>query len=234
MLPLYQESRRCFNEYGLELTQEVYQKLDRYAEILCETNKVINLTAITDPEDVLIKHFIDSIILTKYIDFKPGSKVIDVGTGAGFPLLPVKIFNDSIDITLMDGLNKRINFLKDLCSELGVEAQCIHGRAELMARDYDYREKYDICVARAVSPMPVLCEYCLGFVKVSGIMCAMKGPSEDINLAQNAVKILGGKISEQIEYDLNKEQRKIVVVKKITQTSAKYPRSSNKISSKPL
>ena len=234
MLPEYRFCKRIFEENELELTKEVYEKLDIYAEFLVETNKVMNLTAITEPEEILIKHFADSIAITRFVNFEDGMKAIDVGTGAGFPLLPVKIYRPGIKITLLDGLNKRIKFLSELCEKISVDAECIHERAELLARKEEYREKYDIATARAVSAMPVLCEYCMPFVKKGGVFCAMKGPSEDIGAAATAVKILGGSPANDIQYTLNGEQRRIVTVKKISSVSSKYPRASGKIKSKPL
>ncbi len=234
MLPEYEFCRKAFEENGLSLSTEVYEKLDIYADMLVETNKVMNLTAITEPEDVLVKHFIDSIAITRFAKFEDGMKVIDVGTGAGFPLLPVKIYMPGLKITLLDGLNKRIKFLTDVCEKIGVEAECIHERAELLAKKDEYREKYDIATARAVSAMPELSEYCLPFVKKGGIFCAMKGPSEDISTAANALKLLGGKIEKDEHYEINGEQRRVVVVKKTAPCPPKYPRASGKIKSKPL
>ena len=234
MLPEYEFCRKAFEDNGLSLTAEVEEKLDIYADMLVETNKVMNLTAITEPEDVLVKHFIDSIAITRFAKFEDGMKVIDVGTGAGFPLLPVKIYMPGLKITLLDGLNKRIKFLTDVCEKIGVEAECIHERAELLAKKDEYREKYDIATARAVSAMPELSEYCLPFVKKGGIFCAMKGPSEDISTAANALKLLGGKIEKDEHYEINGEQRRVVVVKKTAPCPPKYPRASGKIKSKPL
>ncbi|MBR3024128.1 MAG: 16S rRNA (guanine(527)-N(7))-methyltransferase RsmG [Oscillospiraceae bacterium] len=234
MLPEFEFCRKAFEANGLSLTSEVYEKLDIYAEMLVETNKVMNLTAITEPEDVLVKHFIDSIAITRFAKFEDGMKVIDVGTGAGFPLLPVKIYMPGLKITLLDGLNKRIKFLTDVCEKTGIEAECIHERAELLAKKDEYREKYDIATARAVSAMPELSEYCLPFVKKGGIFCAMKGPSEDISTAGNALKLLGGKIEKDEHYEINGEQRRLVVVKKAAVCPPKYPRASGKIKSKPL
>ena len=234
MLPEFEFCRKAFEENGLSLTAEVYEKLDIYAEMLVATNKVMNLTAITEPEDVLVKHFIDSIAITRFAKFEDGMKVIDVGTGAGFPLLPVKIYMPGLKITLLDGLNKRIKFLTDVCEKTGIEAECIHERAELLAKKDEYREKYDIATARAVSAMPELSEYCLPFVKKGGIFCAMKGPSEDISTSGNALKLLGGKIEKDEHYEINGEQRRVVIVKKTAPCPPKYPRASGKIKSKPL
>lgn len=234
MLPKYSVCQKVFAENGLTLQKDIYEKLDIYAQYLVKTNESVNLTAITAPDEILVKHFADSIAVTKYVNFADGSKVIDVGTGAGFPLLPIKIYKPSIDITLLDGNNKRINFLSELCSKLELSAQCIHQRAELLAKDQEYREKYDIALARAVSAMPALIEYCMPFVKKNGVFCAMKGPSENISEAENAVKLLGGKFEQNIDYEINGEKRRIIIIKKITPVSPKYPRPSGKIKSKPL
>lgn len=234
MLPQYDICCKIFEENGLELTEKIYERLDIYADFLVKTNEVMNLTAITEPMEVFIKHFTDSILITKYVDFSDGMKAVDVGTGAGFPLLPVKIYKPQLEITLLDGNNKRIKFLSELCEKLELETECIHERAELLARKEEYREKYDIATARAVSAMPVLSEYCMPFVKKGGIFCAMKGPTEDISAAENAIKLLGGKLEEDISYELNGEKRRIVKIRKISDISLKYPRASGRIKSKPL
>ena len=234
MLPEYTICSEKFKNYGLELTEEQYRKLDIYAEFLVEYNKMVNLTAITEPSEILIKHFIDSILLTKYVDLSENTSLIDVGTGAGFPSVPVKIYCPSIKLTLLDSLNKRINFLKELCDRLDIEAEYVHGRAEDIGKLPQYREKFDVSCARAVANMSLLSEYCLPFVKVGGCFAAMKGPSEDINSSENTVIILGGTIERVVEYHLESEERKIVIVKKISQTPTKYPRNSSQIKKKPL
>lgn len=234
MLPEYSICEKLFAENGLSLNMEIYEKLDIYAELLIEKNKVMNLTAITEPSEVFIRHFTDSIVLTKYVSFGKGCRAIDVGTGAGFPLMPVKIYMPETEITLLDGNNKRIGFLTELCEKTGMTAECIHDRAELLARKEEYREQYDVAVARAVSAMPVLSEYCLPFVKKGGVFCAMKGPSEDLKGAENAVKILGGKIEDDINYEVNGEKRRAVIVRKTAHVPEKYPRASGKIKSRPL
>lgn len=234
MLPEYTICSEKFKNYGLELTEEQYRKLDIYAEFLVEYNKMVNLTAITEPSEILIKHFIDSILLTKYVDLSENTSLIDVGTGAGFPSVPVKIYCPAIKLTLLDSLNKRINFLKELCDRLDIEAEYVHGRAEDIGKLPQYREKFDVSSARAVANMSLLSEYCLPFVKVGGCFAAMKGPLEDINSSENTVIILGGNIERVVEYHLESEERKIVIVKKISQTPTKYPRNSSQIKKKPL
>ncbi len=234
MLPNYDYCKAEFDKYGLNLTQNMHSKLDIYAEFLVEYNKNVNLTAITQSSEILHKHFIDSILLTKYVDIQTNSSLIDVGTGAGFPSIPCKIYRDDINLTLLDSLNKRITFLQLLCDKLDISAEFIHGRAEDIGKLPEYREKFDYSCARAVANMSILSELCVPFVKVGGTFIAMKGPSEDIRLASNAVKLLGGNVSHETIYTLEDEQRKIVTVEKISQTSPKYPRNSGQIKKKPL
>lgn len=234
MLPDFKYCRNMFAKYSLELTEELYQKLDIYAGFLCEYNEKVNLTAITDSEGILVKHFIDSIIPAVKTDIPLNASFIDVGTGAGFPSVPLKLYRPDLKITLLDGLNKRIVFLQQLCEKLGIECDTIHERAEILAKNPQYREKFDIASARAVAAMPVLCEYCMPFVKKGGMFIAMKGRNDELSQAGNAVKILGGKIRQNIEYNLENEMRRIFVIEKISQISPKYPRNSGQIKSRPL
>lgn len=234
MLPDYDFCRQSFQKTDIELSETLYKKLDIYAEFLVEYNKNVNLTAITDPEEILYKHFIDSILLDRYADIPENASLIDVGTGAGFPSVPLKLFRPDINITLLDSLNKRITFLKMLCEKLDIHAEFIHERAEIAGKNPDLREKFDVACARAVANMSVLSEMCLPFVKVNGVFTAMKGLSENISDGNNAVVLLGGEISEQSVYDVCGEGRKIVAVKKISHTPTKYPRNSSQIKKKPL
>ncbi|WP_028521528.1 16S rRNA (guanine(527)-N(7))-methyltransferase RsmG [Ruminococcus flavefaciens] len=234
MLPEFELSCSEFKAAGLELTREQYDKLDIYAKFLVEYNEKVNLTAITEPKEILRKHFIDSIMLLKFVNIPLNSSLIDVGTGAGFPSVPIKIFRPDIRLTLLDSLNKRIDFLKQLCDKLEIEAEFIHGRAEDISKLPEYREKFDFSCARAVANMSLLSELCIPFIKINGLFAAMKGPNEDISLGANAVEILGGSIETQQEYKLFDESRKIVVVKKISQTPPKYPRNSSQIKKKAL
>ena len=234
MLPDFQFSHQLFEKYGLDLSEDVYNKLEIYAEFLVEYNEKVNLTAITDGGEILVKHFLDSILLLKYCDLPDGSTLIDVGTGAGFPSVPMKIFRPDLKITLLDSLNKRIVFLQELCSKLEIDAEFFHNRAEECGKDEDLREKFDVATARAVANLGLLSEFCIPFVKIGGRFLSMKGPSEDIKLGENAVKILGGKISDDIHYDLEGDLRRIVVVEKISQTPTKYPRNSGQIKKKSL
>ena len=234
MLPDFGLSCAEFESAGLTLSRDVYDKLDIYARFLVEYNEKVNLTAITEPKEILRKHFIDSILLTKYVDIPENSSIIDVGTGAGFPSVPLKIFRPDIKLTLLDSLNKRIDFLKQLCEKLEIEAEFVHGRAEDFSKKPEYREIFDFSCARAVANMALLSEFCIPFVKVGGSFIAMKGPSEDISLGDNAIKILGGTLENVHDYQLFDEKRRIAVVKKISQTPSKYPRNSSQIKKKTL
>ncbi len=234
MLPEFELCCSVFKENGLTLTEDVYNKLDIYADFLVEYNDKVNLTAITAPDEILVKHFADSIKIAELIDIPQNSKIIDVGTGAGFPSVPLKIYRPDLELTLLDSLQKRIVFLEKLCSKLDIEAEFIHGRAEDISKLPEYREKFDIATARAVANMSLLSELCIPFVKVGGIFAAMKGPGEDMSLGINAVNLLGGKISDEIEYTIASEQRKLAVVEKLSQTPTKYPRNSAQIKKKLL
>ena len=234
MIPDYGLSCSEFGAVGLTLTAEVYDKLRIYSDFLVEYNENVNLTAITEPKEILRKHFIDSILLTKYAEIPGNSSFIDVGTGAGFPSVPLKIFRPDIKLTLLDSLNKRIDFLRQLCERLEIEAEFIHGRAEDVSKKPEYRESFDFATARAVANMALLSELCIPFVKECGSFIAMKGPNEDISLGYNAVQLLGGSVVKTVDYDLFDEKRKIVIVKKISQTPPKYPRNSSQIKKKTL
>lgn len=234
MLPDYEICCDSFKKYNLELSEELYRKLDIYGDFLVEYNQNVNLTALTEPHDILYKHFIDSILLALHVDIKENSRIIDVGTGAGFPSVPIKLFRPDVKITLLDSLNKRIVFLQKLCEKLDIDAQFVHGRAEDISKNAEYREKFDISCARAVANMSLLSELCIPFVKIGGIFTAMKGPTEDIMLGSNAVDILGGTIESIKDYAIENEGRKVVVVRKISQTPTKYPRNSSQIKKKNL
>lgn len=234
MLPDFDICCDAFAKYDLVLDEQLYRRFDIYAEFLVEYNKNVNLTAITDPVEILYKHFIDSVLMLKYAEIPHDSKIIDVGTGAGFPSVPAKIYDNSLKITLLDSLNKRITFLQLLCEKLGIDAEFVHGRAEDIAKLPEYREQYDVSCARAVANMALLSEFCIPFIKVGGRFIALKGPNEDISSGENAVKLLGGNVSRETNYDVEGEQRKIVVVNKISQTPPKYPRNSAQIKKKAL
>lgn len=234
-LPDYSDFTELFAEENLDVSHEQYNRLEIYARLLVEWNEKMNLTGITDPDGIAVKHFLDSILPMKYINVPRGTKLIDVGTGAGFPGLPMKIYRLDIELTLLDSLNKRINFLTAVCDETEIEAKCVHARAEEGGRNPEFREKYDIAVARAVAAMPVLSEYCLPYVKIGGLFAALKGPNENYKDGENAVKTLGGEISEIKEYTLpNGDRRTMIIVRKIKATPPKYPRNGGQIAKKSL
>lgn len=235
MLPDYNEVKRIFNKNEFELTEEQYKKFNVYAENLIEWNNKINLTAITDSYGITVKHLLDSVFPLKLFKIKEKAKIIDVGTGAGFPGIPVKIMRNDINLTLLDSLNKRVNFLKDTSDKLGIQADCIHCRAEDAGRNSELREKFDVACARAVANLPVLCEYCMPFVKTGGYFIALKGPNEDIGAAKKAVSVLGGEIENVIDYTVEDAgERKLIIIKKISAVPKIYPRNSGQISKKPL
>ena len=222
---------------GVELTDLQAIHLEVYYKILIDWNEKINLTRITDPEEVAVKHFADSLTLLKYYDIPKNAKVIDVGTGAGFPGIPLKIVRPDINLTLLDSLNKRLVFLNEVCCIIGMFADIVHLRAEDGGRNLLYREKFDVAVSRAVARLNTLSEYCLPYVKVGGSFISMKGPdiSEELSEATYAVKVLGGKIKTVSEFELDGAgERTIVQIEKIKPTPIFYPRLSSKIKSKAL
>ena len=227
--------REIFAKENLTLSDIQIENFKTYAEMLVEWNEKINLTAITDDEGIAEKHFLDSVLPLTKLDVPRGTSLIDVGTGAGFPAIPMKIFREDIEITLLDSLNKRINFLSEVSDKLGLLADCIHSRAEDGGKNPELREKFDIATARAVAPLPVLCEYCLPFVKVGGKFLALKGPNENAEDAEKAIEILGGKICSTWNYSLpSGDNRRLIVIEKVKETPKKYPRDAGKIKKSPL
>lgn len=221
----------------IKLTERQLEQFDCYAETLVEWNKKMNLTAITEPKDMVIKHFVDSMTLLTVVELPQNAKLIDVGTGAGFPSVPIKIVRPDIQLTLLDSLNKRINFLKELSSVLGQENECIHFRAEEAGKMSEYREQFDFATARAVAHLRELSEYCLPFVKVGGTFAAMKGGNVETELRESkkAIHILSGGTAKIKLLQLPDEsKRSIVLIEKISQNATKYPRPSAKIAKNPL
>lgn len=222
---------------GVELNDEALEKFDMLAELLIEQNKTMNLTAITDPDEVVIKHFADSVSLFSVINPENGAKILDLGTGAGFPGIPLLITRPDINLTMVDSTAKKLRYVADTVEKLGLEAETLHARAEEAGKSPDYREQYDIVCSRAVAALNVLSEYCLPFVKVGGVFVAMKSAKaeEEIADAKKAIGILGGKIIDKKTFTLSDGgERTLIIIKKISQTSPKYPRVSAQISKKPL
>ncbi|WP_036763227.1 16S rRNA (guanine(527)-N(7))-methyltransferase RsmG [Peptostreptococcus sp. MV1] len=226
-------------DFSINVDETMLDRFEKYRQILVEYNQHMNLTGITEQREVYIKHFLDSVAIFKNGYIADDLSVIDVGTGAGFPGLPLKICNPKIKLTLLDSLNKRINFLKTVGQELGLnEIEYVHGRAEDIAQKPEHREKYDIATARAVASLPVLLELCVPYVKIGGFFICLKGPSVDIELGQakNAMKLLGVRLVEKINVILPDQELKhnILVFKKEEKTPAKYPRRAGKPSKNPL
>lgn len=233
------EIKEVFDKMHIELPDGALELLNRYYEMLIDTNKVMNLTTITEYSEVVIKHFADSAAIGCITDMNGNIDLIDVGTGAGFPGIVLKIVYPQLSVVLLDSLNKRVNFLKNVITELGLTGiSAIHGRAEDIARNKDYREKFDLCVSRAVANMSSLSEYCLPFVKVGGRFIPYKadGCDEEVKTASKVVNILGGKIRKIESYVIPDTDicRKFVVIDKLRNTSAKYPRKAGLPTKEPL
>ena len=225
------------DKLGITLSEIQLKQFYNYMNLLIEWNKKINLTAITEPNEIILKHFVDSLTISKYIS--DGTRVVDVGTGAGFPGIPLKIYRQDIEITLLDSLQKRINFLDEVIRELNLEKiETIHSRVEDFGKDKKYREKFDIATSRAVANLATLSEYLLPLVKVGGKVISMKGSliEEELENSKNAIKILGGKIEKVDEFNLPNSDisRNIVLIDKIKETPNKYPRKAGEPSKKPL
>ncbi|MCH5259411.1 MAG: 16S rRNA (guanine(527)-N(7))-methyltransferase RsmG [Lachnospiraceae bacterium] len=237
-----QQFYKDLTELHITLSDAQAEQFIQYYEMLIEKNKVMNLTAITDFDEVLMKHFVDSLSLVKAFDLDDaGTEVslIDIGTGAGFPGIPIKIAFPRLKVTLMDSLNKRVDFLNEVIGTLKLDGiDAIHGRAEDFAKPEQLREKYDLCVSRAVANLSVLSEYCLPYVKVGGKFISYKSEkvAEELQEAEHAIDILGGKVEDQIAFTLPDSDiyRNLVVIDKISETPLKYPRKAGTASKKPL
>ncbi len=224
-------------EINIELKKEQTEKFYKYMNLLLEWNEKINLTAITEPEEVILKHFVDSLTISKYIE--KGAKLIDMGTGAGFPGIPLKILRDDIEITLADSLNKRINFLNEVIKELNLKnIQTVHTRAEEFGKNKKYRESFDIATSRAVANLSTLSEYLIPLVKPNGKVICMKGSEvkEEVEMAKKAIEILGGKIEQEESFNLPNSdmKRNLVIIKKVKVTPAKYPRKPGTPAKEPI
>lgn len=228
-----------FQKLNITLTEKQYQQFLDYYELLVEWNKVMNLTGITEFDEVVMKHFVDSLSLVYAIPVDKTYKVLDMGTGAGFPGIPLKIAFPEMEMVLLDSLNKRIKFLNEVINQLGLEnITAIHGRAEEFARKEEYREQFDLCVSRAVANLATLSEYCLPYVKKNGNFIPYKSGAieEEMENSKKAVSVLGGRIKEVKTFELPDSDisRSLVVIKKEKETPKKYPRSGGKPTKEPI
>lgn len=224
-------------DFGIKMTEEQAKSFKTYMDMLLEWNEKVNLTAITEPEEVEVKHFIDSLSVLKHFEIKQGARLIDVGTGAGFPGIPLKIMRPDINLTLLDSSNKRLRFLDEVAKEMDIEVTTVHKRAEEAGREADMRESYDVAISRAVAQLNTLAEYCIPLVKMKGFFVAMKGPSVDDELktGEYAIERLGCEIKAVEKFALpNGDERNIVIASKTGFTPKEYPRHGGTITKKPL
>lgn len=231
------ELKEKMKRIDIDIADKQVEKFFSYMNLLIEWNQKINLTTIIEPKEIIIKHFVDCGTILKYL--KNGETIIDIGTGAGFPGIPVKILNENLNVTLVDSLNKRIIFLNEVCAALNLEnIQLIHSRAEDLAKNKEYREKFDKSVSRAVANLSTLSEYDLPFIKIGGQMIAMKGfeIEEELKNAEKAINILGGKIKEVNKFTLinTDNKRSIVVIDKVKPTPKQFPRKAGKPLKEPI
>ena len=227
------------NELGITLTEQQKQQFDKFYELLVEWNKVMNLTGITEYEEVNEKHFVDSLSIVKAVDMSQMKSVVDIGTGAGFPGIPLKIAFPHLKVVLLDSLNKRINFLNTVINELGLkDISTIHGRAEDFAKKPEYREQFDLCVSRAVANLATLSEYCIPYVKKNGMFVPYKSGEIDEELEQSkkSIHVLGGKIENVVKFQLPGSEigRSFVKIKKVQNTAKKYPRKAGLPGKEPI
>jgi len=222
--------------FMIEFTKEQEILLEKMTAFMLEYNQKVNLTAITEPGQIREKHYIDSVFPLGLADVPRGTSVLDVGTGAGFPGVVWKLFRPDLKLTLLDSLRKRVNYLELLREELGLEYEAIHGRSEELAKNAQFRESYGVAVSRAVANLPALCELCLPFVKVGGVMLAMKGQiRESTENAETALSLLGGEVEQVFDYELpSGDGRKLIVIRKTRKTPPSYPRQRVNIAKNPL
>lgn len=226
-------------DLGVSLTKNEALLYQKYFDLLLEWNNKVNLTAITEPDEVVVKHFLDSLVLLQFVPLKPGCALLDVGTGAGFPGIPLKIAAPDVNVVLLDSLNKRVSFLNYLIDELKLKSiSALHGRAEDFGHDEKYRAGFDIVVSRAVAKLTVLAELCLPFVRKGGLFVAYKGPKaeEELREADNALNLLGGQVDKFIRVELpgTSDDRYLVFIKKVGETPGKYPRKAGIPEKRPL
>lgn len=224
-------------QQGILLDAQMLARFEEYAQFLCAYNEKVNLTAITEPEEIAAKHFLDSLLLLAALPVPKGARMADVGSGAGFPGVPLKIARPDLSLTLIDSLKKRILFLQQLSGRLEMPFEALHLRAEEAGRQKGLRGQFDIAAARAVASLPVLCEYCLPLLKIGGVFAALKsrGVEEELRAAERALSLLGGEMLPLRRFSLpGGEERAIVLIKKISQTPTQYPRPSAKMAKSPL
>ena len=222
-------------DFGVSLDDMALDRFELLEQRLVRWNNHINLTAITEPDEIVIKHFVDSLSIFSAVDLPRGASVIDVGCGAGFPGLPLLIARPDLDLTFLDSVGKKLSFIKEVMRYNGLMGDVVHDRAENIGLSVKYRESFDFAVTRAVAPLNMLAEYCLPLVKVGGMYVSMKGADNEVELGKNAIEKLGGKIENIVSLELpTGDKRNLILIRKISQTSIKYPRKSKKISSKPL
>ena len=222
---------------GLSIENDKIKQFEKLAELLVEQNKTMNLTAITDPDGIAVKHFADSISVLNAAKFDEKARVLDVGTGAGFPGIPLLIMRPDLDLTMLDSTAKKLKYVANTVEELGLTANVLHTRAEEAGQSKEYRETFDIVCSRAVAALNVLCEYCLPFVKVGGVFVAMKAAKAQVDIvgAKAAIKLLGGQIVDEKSFTLSDGgERNLIIIKKISHVPPKYPRVSAQIAKKPL
>ena len=220
---------------GVSLDGVAIKRFDLLAERLVSWNSRVNLTAITEPDDIVVKHFLDSISPLPYADIKENARLIDVGCGAGFPGLPILIARPDLEVTFLDSIEKKLKFIDDVLESTSLFGETVHGRAEVLGADSDFREQFDVATTRAVAPLNVLAEYCLPLVKVGEIYISMKGAEDETALGSKAIKELGGEIENVVSLKLaNGDSRNLIMIRKISQTATKYPRKTKKIAVQPL
>ena len=220
---------------GVSLDGTALERFELLAQMLVDWNSRVNLTAITDPNEIVIKHFLDSLSPLAHTDLADGAKVIDIGCGAGFPGLPILIARPDLKITFLDSIEKKLKFIESFLNEANLFGETIHDRAEVIGKQAEHREQYDAAFTRAVAPLNILAEYCVPLVKVGGMYISMKGAESEAQAGSNAVSQMGGEIEKVISLKLpNDDNRNLVMIKKVSQTPTKYPRKSKKISTSPL
>lgn len=229
--------KKGLSDLNIDLTEKQIEQFLKYYEILVETNKVMNLTAITEFDEVIEKHFLDSLSLVRVFDLNKNVKILDLGTGAGFPGIPLKITFPEIDIVLADSLNKRVKFLNEVVETLQLkQVETVHGRAEELAKNKKYREQFDLCTSRAVANLSSLSEYCIPFVKEGGRFISYKSGEieEEVDQAKRAIHVLGGKLDQVYKFDLHEQKRSFVIIEKVKKTPAVYPRKAGTPTKEPL